>query len=101
MAAVPKKLYANKPSTGNTTLYTVPANTKTIIKNILICNTSALAAIITVSAAGQNIISGMRVDPNDTVSMDISLVMETSDTLTASQGTSGAISLYVSGVEVA
>lgn len=100
MAAVPKKLYANKPSTGSTTLYTVPANSTTIVKNIVLCNTSGSTATITLNASGQAVMSSLKVDPNDTVTMDLSLVLAAGDTISGLQGTPGAISVYISGVEV-
>lgn len=71
------------------------------MKNILLCNTTGTAATVTLTAAGQTIINALSVAANDTVSLDLSLVMSATDTITGLQGTASAISVYVSGVEVA
>jgi hypothetical protein len=101
MANTPKKLYANKPTTTSTTLYTVPASTTTIVKNIVLCNTTSSVATITLTAGGQTIINTYNVNANDTVTLDLTLVMSAADTITGLQGTSNAISVYISGMEVA
>lgn len=101
MATTAKKLYANKPGTGSATLYTVPANTTTIVKNIVLCNTTGVAETVTLTAGGQLIINALSVAANDTVTLDLSLVMSEADIITGLQGTSGSISVYISGVEVA
>lgn len=101
MASIPKKLYANKPGTTSATLYTVPTSTTTIVKNIVLCNTTGTAATVTLIAGGQTIVSAFSIAANDTVTLDLSLVMATADTITGLQGTASAISIYISGVEVA
>jgi hypothetical protein len=101
MATTPKKLYANKPGTTSATLYTVPTSTTTIVKNIVLCNTTGTAANVTLTVGGQTIINAYPVNANDTVTMDLSLVMSSADTITGLQATASAISVYISGVEVA
>lgn len=104
----PKKLYTGQPGTTATTLYTAPASTTTIIKNIIICNTTTSAATLTLnlvasggSAATSNrIMSALNVNANDTVAMDLSGILATGDFISALQGTSSALTLHVSGVEV-
>jgi hypothetical protein len=104
----PQKLYIGQPATTATTLYTAPASTKTIIKNIVICNTTSTAATLTVSlvpsggSAGvtNRIMSTLNINANDTVSMDLSGVLATGDFISALQGTSGALTVNISGVEV-
>lgn len=101
MSTTPKKLYANKPGTTSATLYTVPSSTTTIVKNIVLCNTTNTSAVVTLTVGGQTIINSYSVSPNDTVSVDFSLVMIAADIITGLQTTTGAISVYISGVEVA
>ena len=101
MAVTPKKLYAGLPGTASTTLYTVPANTTTIVKNIVLCNTTGTAATVTLTAGGQTIINAFSIEANNTKTLDLSLVMAATDTITGLQVTASAVSVYVSGVEVA
>lgn len=104
----PKKIYTGQPSTSPATIYTAPASTTTIIKNILICNTTASAATVTLNlvasggSAGVNnrILSTYTVTPNDTVAIDLSAVLSTGDFISAVQGTSSALTLHITGVEV-
>lgn len=104
----PKKLYTGQPSTSATTLYTAPASTTTIIKNIIICNTTATAATLTlnlVPSAGaatsaNRIMSALNVQPNDTVTVDLSGILATGDFISALQGTSSALTVHITGVEV-
>ncbi|MDR7001550.1 hypothetical protein [Neobacillus niacini] len=100
MANTPKQLYANTPSTTSNTVYTVPASTTTIVKDITMVNTTATAATITISINGKNIISGYTINPNDTVSLPCSVVIPASQAITALQGTVNAVNLFISGVEV-
>ncbi|OPH47632.1 hypothetical protein BC351_10610 [Paenibacillus ferrarius] len=108
MINTPKRLYVGQPTTAATTLYTVPANTTTIVKNILITNTTATSSNITIYAVPNSqtvgnqhkILAAYTVKGNDTISMDVSLVVSSNDTIQALQGTSAAISIYVSGVEI-
>jgi kynurenine formamidase len=109
LTTTPKRLYVGQPGTSLGTLYTVPANTKTIVKNIILTNTTGTAANVTIhfvpnggsADATNKIISSYTVNTNDTVVIDLSSVLETGDTIQAIQGTANAITVYVSGVEVA
>jgi hypothetical protein len=100
MPAIPKKLYAGTPSTATTTLYTAPAGNKTIVKNIVIGNTTGADATITLNFAGVGLINNLALTKNETVTFDLSLVLESSETITGIQGTSSALRLHISGVEV-
>lgn len=104
----PKKLYVGQPGTTAGTLYTAPASTTTILKNILMNNVTSTDATVTInlvpsgsSAATTNrIFTAYTVKANDTVAVDVSTVMSTGDFISALQGTSAAITIYISGVEV-
>ncbi|MFX4305994.1 hypothetical protein F8N00_11430 [Exiguobacterium sp. A1_3_1] len=101
MATLPKKLYIGTPGTTSATLYTVPASTTTILKNVVLSNTTATAAIITINVAGKAIVSSYSVAANDTVVIDLSLVLSATDTITGIQTTANAVNVFLSGVEVA
>lgn len=104
----PKKLYTGQPGTSATTLYTAPASTTTIVKNIIVCNTTSSAATLTLSlvasggsaGATNRIMSSLNILPNDTVLFELSGVLSTGDFISALQGTSGSLTLHISGVEV-
>jgi hypothetical protein len=104
----PKRFYINQPSTSNATLYTVTTGASQIIKNILLNNTTASDATITLnivptggSASTTNrLLSAYTVKANDTVAIDCSIVMNSTDFVSGLQGTSGAITAIISGVEV-
>ena len=104
----PKKLYTGQPGTSASTIYTAPASTTTIIKNILICNTTTSAATVTLNlvasagsaAASNRILSTYNVNASDTVAIDLSGVLATGDFISAVQGTSSALTLHITGVEV-
>ena len=100
MATTPKKLYIGKPSTSIATVYTVPSSTTTILKNIVLVNTTASDAVVTIQAGGQDFVSGYTVAAKDTVVIDLSIVLNASDTIRASQVTASAVNVFVSGVEV-
>jgi hypothetical protein len=100
VANTPKKLYAGTPGTTSATLYTAPASTKTIVKSLVIGNTTTTAATITINFAGIGLVNAYSVAANDTVVIDLSLVLETTETITALQGTASALRLHISGVEV-
>ena len=104
----PKRFYINQPTTSATTLYTVTAGASQIVKNILLNNTTASDATITLnivptggSASTTNrLLSTYTVKANDTVAIDCSIVMNSTDFVSGLQGTSGAITVIISGVEV-
>lgn len=105
----PKRLYTDQPGTSVETLYTVPTDTTTIVKNIVLSNTTGADETITIhfvpsggtADATNQIVSNSAIGANDTVTIDLSGVLEVGDTIQAVQVTSGAITAYISGVEVA
>jgi hypothetical protein len=101
LAATPKRLYKGTAGTSASTAYTVPTNTTTIVKNIVLTNKTGSAATATVVIAGIEVINNYSVNANDTVVIDLSLVMSATETITVQAGTANAINVYISGVEVA
>lgn len=100
MAATPKRLYAGIPDTTSTTAYTVPSGKTTIVKNITICNTTGSNATISIRCATFAVVNAYKVSAYDTVVLDLSLVLNAGETIVISQGTSNAINVTISGVEV-
>lgn len=107
--ATVKRLYGPaQPATTNATLYTVPAITKTIVKEIIISNTTATAATIslaingTAATAANLFLSGYSIPANDVRVFSLSTSLGTAaDTVQGLQGTASALTVTISGVEFA
>lgn len=105
MADVIKSLYEGQPATTDTLLYTAPA-TPTAVRNIHICNTTGSAATITLglNAGGalgvtNEWLTAFSVAANGTYDWSGFAVVSASGTIRALQGTSGALTVTISGVE--
>lgn len=104
----PKRFYIGQPTTSATTLYTTTTSTTQIIKNILLNNTTTSDATVTLNVvptggsalASNRLLSAYTVKANDTVAIDCSIVMNSTDFVSGLQGTSSAITVIISGVEV-
>ena len=98
--------------------YTVPANTTTIVKQIIVTNTTASAKTVTIrlkplniaEANTHDIFSNVSVNANETISFACSMVLindggaasnTTSDQITALCSANSAINLTIFGVEEA
>ena len=109
MAAVPKPLYRGRPGTSVGTLYTCSntAGRWAIIKNIVIANTTASAATITIytvatggSPSDDNVlVKELEVKGRSVVVLDVAVPLSENETIRALQGTAGAICLTIGGVE--
>ncbi|ADU95281.1 hypothetical protein [Geobacillus sp. Y412MC52] len=108
MATTPKRLYIGQPGTTIGALYQVPATYKTIVKNIILCNTTGTDAKIDIyfvpsgngASAANKVISQYTVSANDTAVINLSAVLGSGDVISAAQVTANAITVYISGVEV-
>ena len=106
MADTAKRLYGPaQPTTTAATVYTVPASTTAIIRNIRVSNTTGSAATITMSiganAAAAQIMSAVSVPANSVYDWSGFLVLSATEIIQALQGTSSALTVTISGVEVA
>lgn len=105
----PIKLYQGQPGTSGATIYTVPAGKSVIIKQVLIVNTTGSNATATLNSvpssgtasASNRIISSLDIAANSVLTLDLSQVMTSGDFLSALQGTASALTLTISGVEIA
>lgn len=100
MSTVAKRLYKGTAGTTSTTAYTVPAGTTTIVKNIILTNKTTSSATITVIIAGAEVIYQYEVTAKDTVTIDLSTVMNATETIMLLAGTASTINVYISGIEV-
>jgi hypothetical protein len=110
MAYTPKLLYATGyPATGGTTLYTVPVSTGVIVKNILLTNTTGEEAWVTLHIVPEGgsiqnsnkILSSYGVPGNGIAAVDCSVVMDSGSRIVGFNGQNNAVSVTVSGVEIA
>jgi len=100
MADTLKNLYKGTLGTSSATLYTVPASTATIVKEITICNKTATDATATIMFDGANIVCGKTVTKNDTYIIELHSILETGKIIAGLAGTASAIDIYISGIEV-
>lgn len=103
-----KKLAQNaENSTSETTIYTVPASTTTVVKQIIVANTTGSAANYSLSlvpsggaaGAANRILAVVSHAANSTTIYNLSQVMATGDFISILQGTAAAITVTISGVE--
>lgn len=117
MAITQKRLAGPSQLTASTAVYyTVPVNTTTIVKQIVLTNTTASAKTVTVrikplgdsEATSHDIISGMSLAANETMAFNCSIVMNNngsaasatnSDQLTAFCSSATSVNITVNGIE--
>ena len=105
-------------TTANTVQYTTPLNTTTIVKQIVMCNTTASAKTVTIRLKPANIaeanthdfMSAFSLSPNETVSFGCSIVLNNnggtanasnSDQLIALTSANSAVNVMFMGLEEA
>jgi len=106
MADTAKRLSGPALLTGTAaTQYTVPASTTTILRNIHVSNETGTAATLTMSigtdAAGKRLFTAYTVAANDVIDWSGFIVLAAAEIIQAFSGTASALTLTVSGVEVA
>ena len=105
-----KRMYTGQPGTTDTLLYTAPAGggNKAQIRAIHLANTTDLDATITIAwpagasgvDAAEQFIPGITLGPRGTYDWEGNQTLEAGETIRGLQGTSGAITAHISGVEV-
>lgn len=103
-------------TTSSTVLYTVPQSTTTIIKQIVLCNTTGSAVTVTLvlkplnvaQATSQNFVTALSLAANETVMMSTSLVLNNngstanntnSDQIIGYASTNTAVNIILTGIE--
>lgn len=108
MATLAKLLSRTTLTTTNTTvLYTVPANTSTVITNIIVSNISGSSASFNITMADANgtqvaLATAISVGANSLATFDLKQVMGGSGTQTIVGWASAnsALTIHISGVEI-
>jgi len=111
MARIPKRLYGPAAvATGPTTVYTVPAITKTILRHIHVSNPSGAAVTLTLSigadAAGTRLLGAYSIPAAAAGVVDsvrdlfLYVVMDAAEILTVSAGTNAILVIVIDGDEI-
>lgn len=106
MADTAKRLAGpTQPGTSTGTLYTVPASTTTILRNIHVANNTAAAvtftlAIGTAATAANRLYDAVSIPANSTLDWSGFLVLAAAETLQALASAGTSLTVTVSGVEV-
>ena len=100
MATTSKALFRGAASTSNTTLYTVPSATTTVVTNIVVTNTASSAATFDLSLDDVKTAQGVSVAANSITVIDLKQVLATTKTI---KGLASAttVNFHISGVEIA
>lgn len=104
----PKRLSQGQLTTSYATQYTVPASTSAIIKEIVVCNTTASPVVLDLSlvASGgtagvtNNILSQVTIGANNTAAFTFAQVLATGGFISAKASTGAALTVTISGVEI-
>jgi hypothetical protein len=100
MATTSKALFRGAASTSNTTLYTVPSATTTIVTNIVVSNTAASAATFDLSLDGVQVFNDAAIAANSSAFFDLKQVLVATD-LIEGLASATTVNFHISGVEVA
>lgn len=99
MATTSKALARTAAATSNTTLYTVPSATTTIVTNVVVTNTTSTAGTFTLNLNGVALASGATIAANDTVVIDLKQALTATQTISGSASAT-SINFHISGVEI-
>lgn len=103
MATATKVLYRGAAATSNTTLYTAPnTSTSVVISNIAIANTATSAATVTLNIDTVAVLSAVSVAANSTSFIDLKQVLPANNPAKTISGSASAttVNFHISGVEV-
>lgn len=98
MPYTPAKFYASNPTVANATLYTVPAATTVLVKEIHLTNTTAVAAVGTVTLATKDYLRNVSVPANTTVIYRLSYPLTAGQVIEGLQTTASALIVHITGV---
>lgn len=100
MANTPKRLHRGNSTTTQTTVYTVPSATTTIVTNIVISNSSTSAGSVLIRLGGIAIVPNTAIPGNGIFTLDVTQVLDAGSTIDV-QASSTTLGVHISGVEVA
>lgn len=95
-----KELYANTLGTVSTSLYPTPANTTTILRNIVLANRTSTAAKVTIDVGGIQIVPNVTINGNSAEYIDLYRVIPSGKAINGLSDTVSAIDCTMSGIEV-
>jgi hypothetical protein len=99
MATLTKALARTAAATSSATLYTVPADTTTVISNIVVTNSAATAATFTITVDAVDLFKDAAIAANSTVSFDLKQVLATTKII-AGLASAVTVKFHISGVEI-
>ena len=100
MATTSKVLARTAAATSNTTLYTVPSATTTVVTDIVVTNTAGTAGTFTLNLNGTALTSGVSLPANGVTNLSIKQVLNATQTISGSASAT-SINFHISGVEIA
>ena len=92
-------LFRGAASTDSTTLYTVPADTKTLITTFVVTNTTSDPQTFNIKVAGVDIAGGSTVAGNDASIIEFKTLMSAADAI-AADASSTDVTFHVTGLEI-
>lgn len=99
MANTFKVLFRGAATTGSSTLYTVPALTKTLITSVVVTNTSGTNATFDMSLNGVQIANDVIAPANDSIILELKQVIDSGQTITGLASVT-AVNFHISGLEI-
>lgn len=99
MPTTTRALFRGAASTSNTTLYTVPAATTTVVSDIVVTNTAGTSATFTLNLNGVALTSGTTIPANGVTNLSIKQVLAATQTVSGSASAT-TVNFHISGVEI-
>jgi hypothetical protein len=100
MTATPKTLFRGAATTTTgTVLYTVPADTTTVVTSIVVTNTTAGSLTFTLGLGGTNLATTVAVGALDSTVIDLKQTLTATQTITGGASAT-TINFHISGVEI-
>jgi hypothetical protein len=99
MANTFKALFRGTAPTSNTTLYTVPAGTTTLVNSLVVVNTASAVATFDMSFDSIQIANDVSIPGNDSLILELKQVLEASDVL-AGLASASTVNFHISGLEI-
>ncbi len=92
-------LFRGAASTDSTTLYTVPADTTTLVTSVTVANTDIADATFTFELDGTLIAKDARIAANDSITWEFKQVLNASNTI-AGLASASTVTFHISGLEI-
>lgn len=99
MATVSKQMARGAAALTNTTLYTVPAATTSVVTNVVVTNTAASAATFTLTLNGVDLFKTAAIAANSTAFIDLKQVLSATQ-LISGLASAITVNFHISGVEI-